>query len=95
MSYLFPMNGTDVGLDRFEPTCYQGVQTDDDDDGEQGEREPFRGELKTGRGETRSSIDEMREFRRAKPEGCEHHFRDRDGRVDLEIGPDRGPRRSL
>jgi len=77
MSYLFPMNGSDIGLDRFERVCYQGVQTDDDDGSEQ------------------ASIEEMREFRRPKPEGCEHDTRDRDGRVDLEIGPDRGPRRPL
>ena len=102
MSYLFPMNGTEIGLDRFEPTCYQGVRTDDDDEaGERAEREPLAGGLSTGRGEMRSIIDEMREFRRAKPERCERDDRDRDERYDRDdrdgrdVEPDRGPRRPL
>lgn len=100
MSYLFPMNGTEIGIDRFEPTCYQGVRPDDEG-GEQAEREPLAGGLRTGRGEMRSTIEEMREFRRAKPERCEHDERDRDERADRDdrdgrdIEPERGPRRPL
>ncbi len=93
MSYLFPINGADIGHDRFEPTRFDGVRADDDDRGEEAEREPFEGGLRSGRGEMRSTIDEMREFRLDKREDCERHERrDRDGHG---IGPEREPRRPL
>ena len=100
MSYFFPLNRTDIGPDRFEPTRFDGVQACDDDDGpEQAEREPFEGGPKTGRGEMRSAIDEMREFRRAKLEDCDRDGRaDRDGDGDRDrrgIGLEREPRRPL
>jgi hypothetical protein len=103
MSYLLPLNSADIGLDRFEPMRFDGVQAGDDDDGcEQAEGEPFEGGLKSGRGETRSAIDEMREFRRAKPEDCDRDWRgdrdgddDRDGRHGRGIGLEREPRRPL
>jgi hypothetical protein len=99
MSYLFPMNAVDIGLDRFEPTRFDGVQAGDDDDGrEEAEREPLQGGLRSGAGETQSTIDVMREFRRAKPDDgdrdgrCERDGDDRDGR---HIGLERAPRRPL
>jgi hypothetical protein len=102
MSYLFPLNSTDIGFDRFEPTRFDSVQACDDDDGpEQAEREPFQGDLKAGRGDTRSAIDEMREFRRVKPGDCDRDGRaDRDGDDDRDrdrrrIGVEREPRRPL